>query len=142
MPQETKARTDLEAVGEPAPDVMQAQPAQGLAVDASDEAQLRHAIELAFHYRGDVTIARRSGGQPIEGYLFDRDLRSELNRSVVRVIRTVGGRVTIPCDDIERLVFSGRDTAAGRSFETWLRKYVERKLSGEAASIESDLLEG
>ena len=114
---------------------------QGLLVDASDQDQLRHAIELAFHYRGDVTIVRRSSGQKIEGYLFDRDSRAEPGRSVIRLMAATGGRMTIPYDDIEQLIFSGRDTAAGKSFETWLRKFVEKKISGQTASIEADSLD-
>jgi len=37
------------------------------------------------------------------------------------------------------LEFSGRDTAAGKSWENWLRKYAQKKVAGEIASIESDL---
>jgi hypothetical protein len=29
------------------------------------------------------------------------------------------------------LNFSGRDTAAGKSFETWVKKYQEKKAAGE-----------
>jgi hypothetical protein len=36
---------------------------------------------------------------------------------------------------------SGRDPASGRSWEAWIRRYAERKLAGEAASIESESLE-
>ena len=32
-------------------------------------------------------------------------------------------------------------TAAGKSFETWVKKFVSRKLAGESASIESEPLE-
>ena len=141
MPQDAKSSVALEnksasVTGES----MTAAAPQGLEVDASDERQLRHAIELAFHYRGDVTIVRRSNGESIEGYLFDRDVRSE--PGLVRIMPVTGGRVTVPLDDIDRLIFSGRDTAAGKSFETWLRKYVERKLSGKAASIDAESLDG
>ena len=33
--------------------------------------------------------------------------------------------------DIARLEFTGRDTAAGKSFETWVKKYREKKAAGE-----------
>jgi hypothetical protein len=29
------------------------------------------------------------------------------------------------------LAFTGRDTAAGKSFEAWIRKYWEKKAAGE-----------
>ena len=40
-------------------------------------------------------------------------------------------KVSVRYDDIARLVFSGKDTAAGKSFETWVRKYREKKAAGE-----------
>ena len=39
--------------------------------------------------------------------------------------------MTIPYDQIAALVFTGRDTAAGRSWETWMKKYQEKKAAGE-----------
>jgi len=33
--------------------------------------------------------------------------------------------------DIARLEFTGRDTAAGKSFELWVKKYYERKARDE-----------
>ena len=46
-------------------------------------------------------------------------------------------RITIPLRDVAAIQFTGRDTAEGRSFETWVRKYVQRKLAGEPANIET-----
>ena len=45
-------------------------------------------------------------------------------------------RLTLQADQIARLVCDRRDPAAGRSFETWVRKYVEQKLRGEGANFE------
>ena len=62
--------------------------------------------------------------------------------NVIRMIPANGDdRVTIPVDDIKQLRFSGRDTAAGKSFETWMKKYVEKKLAGKVAQIESESLD-
>ena len=33
--------------------------------------------------------------------------------------------------DIAQLAFTGKDTAAGKSFETWVKKYQEKKAAGE-----------
>ena len=33
--------------------------------------------------------------------------------------------------DIAALAFTGRDTAAGESWEAWVRKYWEKKAAGE-----------
>ena len=40
-------------------------------------------------------------------------------------------KVAISYADIARLEFTGRDTAAGKSFETWVKKYHEKKAAGE-----------
>ncbi len=114
---------------------------QGTVVDATDPDQLRKAIDLALDYRGDVTITRKSTGAPIEGYIFDRTDGPTLDQCAIRIIpRDDNARITIPCDDIARIAFSGRDTAAGKSFDTWMKKYVEKKLLGERANIETEPL--
>jgi anthranilate synthase component 1 len=44
--------------------------------------------------------------------------------------------------DIAALAFTGRDTAAGKSFEAWVRKYWEKKAAGEKnIQIEPERLE-
>jgi hypothetical protein len=118
---------------------------QGTAVDGGDEAALRRAIELAFDYRGDVTIALRPGagaaGGQVVGYVFDRRLLESAAESFIRVIPADGSpRVTIHLPEIASLSFTGRDTAAGKSFETWVKKYIEKKRAGQSASIESEAL--
>ena len=97
---------------------------------ASDE-ELRLGLEKAFDYRGDVTITRRDGSA-IAGYLFDRKTGKTLSESLVRIIPTgTTQRVSLPYTDIAGLVFSGRDTAAGKSWEAWVKKYNEKKQAGE-----------
>ncbi|HUO33393.1 MAG TPA: hypothetical protein VMU43_00235 [Candidatus Acidoferrum sp.] len=97
---------------------------------ASDE-ELRQALETAFDYRGDVTITRKDGTK-VEGYVFDRRSGATLDLSKVRVIpRDSGEKLSISYSDIAGLAFSGRDTAAGKSWEAWVRKYWEKKSAGE-----------
>jgi hypothetical protein len=43
-----------------------------------------------------------------------------------------GGKVSVSYAEIARLAFTGRDTAAGKSWETWVKKYVEKKKAGES----------
>jgi len=93
--------------------------------------ELREALEKAFDYRGDVTITRKDGTK-IEGYIFDRRSGATLAESKVRLIpRDSGEKLSIPYADIAGLAFSGRDTAAGKSWEAWVRKYWEKKSAGE-----------
>jgi hypothetical protein len=39
--------------------------------------------------------------------------------------------VNVAYAEIAGLVFSGRDTAAGKTFEAWVKKYWEKKAAGE-----------
>lgn len=100
------------------------------------------ALEKAFDYRGDVTITRKDGST-VEGYIFDRRSGTSLETSAVRIIpskeRT---KLSVPYSDIAALAFTGRDTAAGKSFEAWIKKYWEKKAAGETnIGIESEALD-
>ena len=98
---------------------------------ASDE-EVRAGLEKAFDYRGDVTITRKDGAR-IEGYVFDRrSTGPALAESCVRLFPKNGNdKITVPYSEIARLEFTGKDTAAGKSFETWVKKYQEKKRAGE-----------
>ncbi len=115
--------------------------AAGTIVDDSDAEALRRALKAAVDYRGNVTIIRRSTGQSIQGYVFDCTCSSNTHQSTVRLIPKDGSeRVSIQFDDIAKVQFSNKDPAAGKSFETWVKKYLTKKLSGESANIESEPL--
>lgn len=114
---------------------------QGLIPSIANEEELRSALEKAFEYRGDVTITRKDGSV-IEGYIYDRRAASTLGDSLVRVLPASGAaRVSVPYSDIAALAFSGRDTAAGKSWEAWVRKYWEKKAAGESPAIEPERLD-
>lgn len=104
---------------------------QGLVIETADEEELRAALEKAFDYRGDVTIALKDGTK-VQGYIFDRETGRSLADSFVRIIpadRNV--KLSIAYLDIAGLAFTGRDAAAGKSWEAWVKKYVEKKAAGE-----------
>jgi hypothetical protein len=97
---------------------------------ASDD-EIRLALEKAFDYRGDVTITRKDGSK-IEGYLFDRRTAATLQDSVVRLYpKNSNEKIAICYGDIAALAFTGRDTAAGKSWEAWMKKYAQKKAAGE-----------
>ena len=51
-------------------------------------------------------------------------------------------KVSIAYSDIAALAFTERDTAAGRSWEAWVRKYWEKKAAGEThIALEPENLE-
>ncbi len=104
---------------------------EGRAFENVTEEELREALEQAFDYRGDVTITKRDGAR-IEGYIFDRKTASTLQDSEVRLFpKGSDEKIAISYADICGLAFTGRDTAAGKSWEAWVKKYWERKNAGE-----------
>jgi hypothetical protein len=104
---------------------------EGWIPELASEEDVRDALEKAFDYRGDVTITRKDGSK-IEGYIFDRRSGKSLAECVVRLIpKDSAQKLAIPYSDIAALAFSGRDMAAGKSFEAWMKHYWEKKAAGE-----------
>jgi hypothetical protein len=115
---------------------------EGWVPELAGEEEIRQALEKAFDYRGDVTITRKDGSK-IEGYIFDRRTGKTLSDSAVRLFpKDADQKISIPYSEIAALTFSGRDTAAGKSFEAWVRKYWEKKAAGEKnIGIQAEALE-
>jgi hypothetical protein len=104
---------------------------EGWIPQLANDDELRLALEKAFDYRGDVTITRKDGLK-VEGYLFDRRTGPTLKDSVVRLYpKSSSDKVSISYADIAALAFTGRDTAAGKSWEAWMKKYAAKKAAGE-----------
>jgi len=115
---------------------------QGWVPKLATEEELRIALEKAFDYRGDVTLTLKNNSK-IEGYLFDRVSGPSLTTSFVRILpKDSMQKLKIAYADIAALAFTGRDTAAGKSWEAWVGKYWEKKVSGEGdLSLEPESLE-
>ena len=104
---------------------------EGWIPEFASESDVRLALEKAFDSRGDVTITRKDGTQ-LQGYVFDRLNGSTLSDSYVRLIPAGESlKIRVPYSDITALAFTGRDTAAGKTFEAWVKKYWEKKAAGE-----------
>ena len=104
---------------------------EGWVPELASGEELRAALEQAFSYRGDVLITRKDG-TTIEGYVFDRRTGRSLADSHVRLMpKDGGGKVSVSYAEIAGLAFTGRDMAAGRSWENWVRQYQERRAAGE-----------
>jgi len=97
---------------------------------ASDD-DLRSALEKAFDYRGDVTITSKAG-KKIEAFIFNRHTGATLAESYVQFFEpNVNGKQRLSYSDIARLEFTGKDRAAGKHWEDWVKAYNERKAAGE-----------
>jgi len=115
---------------EVAPGAARAQ-VEGWAPDLATPEELRAALDKAFDYRGDVTIMRKDGAK-IEGFVFDRRKGATLEQSFVKLMpKDSDEKLAIAYADIAALAFTGRDTAAGKSWEAWVRKYWEKRAAGE-----------
>ncbi|MGH9675859.1 MAG: hypothetical protein ACRD36_02050 [Candidatus Acidiferrum sp.] len=115
---------------------------EGWVPEIAGEQELQLALEKAFDYRGDVTITLKDGSK-VEGYIFDRRTGKTLAESLVRVL-PVGSeqKRSIAYAEIAALAFSGRDPAAGKSWEAWVRKYWESRAAGEKKiGIEAETLD-
>ncbi len=104
---------------------------QGWLPELASEEEIRSALEKAFDYRGDITITRKDGSK-VEGYVFDRRTGATLAASFVRLYpKDSTEKISVCYAAIAALAFTGRDTAAGKSWEAWVKKYVEKKAAGE-----------
>ncbi|HXC99295.1 MAG TPA: hypothetical protein VN048_08130 [Verrucomicrobiae bacterium] len=97
---------------------------------ASDD-DLRLALEKAFDYRGDVTLTLKSG-ERIEAFIFNRLTGATLADSIVQYFTpSAPEKRQVSYAEIARIEFSGKDRAAGKQWEDWVKKYNERKAAGE-----------
>ena len=104
---------------------------EGSIPEMATENDVRDVLEKAFDYRGDITVTKKDGSQ-VQGYLFDRRTGGTLAESYIRIIPTgVTAKVNVAYSEVMALAFTGRDTAAGKSFEAWVKKYWEKKAAGE-----------
>lgn len=98
-------------------------------------AELAESVELAFDYRGDVTLHLKSG-ESLTGYVFNREAAGatpylELfprGRPDIRKVLYA---------EVLTIAFTGEDTASGKSWEAWIAK-KESERRAEAARIEAD----
>jgi hypothetical protein len=97
---------------------------------ATDD-EIRSALENAFDYRGDVTITTKSG-EVIEAYIFNRFTGATLAESWVQYFTPkANDKRKLGYADVARLEFTGKDRAAGKHWEDWVKAYNERKAAGE-----------
>lgn len=115
---------------------------EGWVPELAGEEEVRQALEHAFDYRGDVSLTLKDG-RKVEGYIFDRRTGRSLADSCVRLIpKDSTQKLSVAYADIAALAFSGRDMAAGKQWENWVRQYWQRKAAGEKnIALEPESLE-
>ncbi len=100
---------------------------EGCRLKPANKAELQDALVRAFDYRGDVTIHLKTGEQVI-GYVFDRQ-EGPPNPFVRVFLANQSEPCTVNYHDIVEVEFSGEDTAFGRSWEDWSKKWQKPKLN-------------
>jgi hypothetical protein len=104
---------------------------EGWVPELATEDEIRNALEKAFDYRGDVTITTKSG-KKIEAFIFNRQTATTLAESWVQYFEpNVYDKQKLAYSEIARLEFTGKDRAAGKHWEDWVKAYNERKAAGE-----------
>lgn len=102
---------------------------EGFRWEGEDPIRLEAVVEAAFDYRGDVTILLRNG-EELVGYLSNRDVACD--EPFLEILPSDGTPARrLSYHSVRGVAFSGRDTASGRSWESWVRKYEERKKARE-----------
>jgi hypothetical protein len=86
-------------------------PSQGWSAPASME-----SLRVAFEYRGDVTLLLDDDSR-VDGYL------SNLTDDSIRLwCRGETTQLEIPIRHVKHVELTGRNTAAGKSWQTWMKK--------------------
>ena len=104
---------------------------EGWIPELASEEDLKQALEKAFDYRGDVTLTLRNG-ERTEAYIFNRATGATLSDSFLQYFTPKAPeKRKVSYAEIARLEFSGKDRAAGKHWEDWLKAYNEKKAAGE-----------
>ena len=104
---------------------------EGWIPELAGEDDLRTALEKAFDYRGDVTLTLKND-ERVEAYIFNRTSGATLADSYVHYFTPkADNKRKASYAEIARLEFSGKDRAAGKHWEDWVKAYNEKKAAGE-----------
>ena len=111
---------------------------EGFLWEGDDPQELRECLEAAFDYRGNVTLLLRGAESQLEGYLSNRDFGC--GTPFIDLFPADGGsRRRLPLETVRGVAFTGKDTAAGKSWQTWIKKY-ESKKAAASGGLETDAI--
>ncbi len=104
---------------------------EGWAPEPDAEMPLAQIVELAFDYRGNTTVVKRDGTE-LYGYVFNRDAEAPAPFSRCSTPRAAGP-YRVPYAEVRTIHFTGKDTAAGKSYAAWLARKQAEKVGGRPA---------
>ena len=108
---------------------------EGRVFQPASFSELAEAVELAFDYRGDVTVSLKSG-ESLCGYLFNRQVSGSDSYIDVFPSDSLQAR-QVQYDQIVTIAFTGEDRANGKSWENWIAKKDSERQT-EIASVAAD----
>lgn len=105
---------------------------EGWVPELSESLTLAEVIDLAFDYRGNTTVVKVDGTEA-KGYIFNRG--SDAPEPFIQMFDVAGnGPIKILYSEIRNIKFTGRDMAAGNSWQAWLER-KEREKAEKAARL-------
>lgn len=108
---------------------------QGMTFHCQSDQERIEAIDQAFDYRGDVTLTLVNGNA-LEGYMFNR-ISLPPHPHVQMFVKGEEKQTIVPYSDIQSIAFSGKDTADGKSWQSWMEK-KDAERQAEAARIKEE----
>ena len=104
---------------------------EGWVPTLATDADLRDALDKALDYRGDVTLTLKSG-ERFEAFVFNCKSGPTLADSWVQYYTpSAPEKRKVGYAEIASIEFTGKDRAAGKHWEDWIKKYSEKKAAGE-----------
>ena len=101
---------------------------EGWIPEPGGDLTISRIIDMAYDYRGNTTIRKTDGTETV-GYIFNRNGNGD--DSLIEYFDESGaGPFSLPYSQIDNILFTGKDTAAGKSYEAW----QERKRRMKAKS--------
>ncbi len=97
-----------------------------------EDGSLAHLIDLAFDYRGNITLVKSDGTEMV-GYLSNRD--ATVAEPFVHMFDAQGASPsTVLYSEIRAIRFTGKDTAAGKSYAAYVKRREQTKREAAEAS--------
>jgi hypothetical protein len=104
---------------------------EGWVPSLAGDDDLRQALDKALDYRGDVTLTLKNG-EKIEAFIFNCVSGPTLAESYVQYFTPASPeKRKVSYAEIAAVKFSGKDRAAGKHWEDWVKAYNEKKAAGE-----------
>ncbi len=98
---------------------------EGWRPDSDGADSLNDVIDKAFEYRGNVTL-RLTNGNDFVCFISNRD--ASVADPFIQVFDEAGdGPTRILYSEVATIWFTGKDAAAGKSYEAWLAKKAEER---------------